>query len=216
MKLFTKIATTAILTMGFAATSNSAPIIFQGLDVGASSFAAGTNSQAASNSFDLASGPLSIIDFDTNTTGATLSPSSSPQGCGFALCGGNTTVGGSNFFGHVFTTTITFDSGIDSFGAYFTGWQRSTQTLEYSDGSTVTLNMPAGDLSSGGMVFFGFIDSGATINSITYNTVSGDFVGIDDMRFGTAASAVPEPTTLALMSLGLYGLISFNRRRRVQ
>lgn len=215
MKILKKYLISVFLILPCSA-SFAIPILYQGIDVGAASFAAGVNSQAASSLFDAASGPLNIIDFDTNNTGATLSPASSPQGCGFSLCGGNTTAGGSNFFGHVFTTTITFDSPIDSFGAYFSGWQRTTQTLTYTDGAQTIINMPAsGSLSLGGMVFSGFIDAGASISSITYNTVSGDFVAIDDMRFGIASSAIPESKTLALFGLGLLGLVISRRRKFV-
>ncbi len=215
MKIFKTYLISVFLLLPFSA-SFATPILYQGIDVGAASFAAGVNSQAASALFDAASGPLNIIDFDTNNTGATLSPVSSPQNCGFALCGGNTTAGGSNFFGHVFTTTITFDSPIDSFGAYFSGWQRTTQTLSYTDGAQTIINMPAsGSLNLGGMVFSGFIDAGASISSITYNTVSGDFVAIDDMRFGIASSTIPETETLALFGLGLLGLVISRQRKLI-
>ena len=210
-------AVTAVaLSMGWASGASAAPIIFQGIDVGATSLATGPNSQAASIAFDLATGPLNIIDFDTNNSGATLSPASSPQACGFALCGGNTTPGGSNWYGHVFTTTITFDSPINAFGAYFSGWQRAIQTLTYTDGTTEILDMPAGDINSGGLVFFGFTDVGKSISSIVYDTVSGDFVAIDDMRFGMIGGSVPESSTLALFAAALMGLALAGRRRRSQ
>jgi hypothetical protein len=206
------LAVFALVLAGMIQVSMATPVVYQGIDFGATSLATAPNSLAASNAFDAATGPLNIIDFDTNTTGATLSPASFDAGCGFTLCGGNTTSGGSQFYGAVWTTTITFDSPIDAFGAYFSGWQRNDQIITYSDGGIVSLAMPAGSLSEGGMVFFGFIDPGASITSITYSTALGDYVAIDDMRFGT--TAIPEPTSLLLFGtgLGVLGLVA--RRRR--
>jgi hypothetical protein len=218
MNKASKIAAQAAVGLGLVAltpTSFAAPIVFSGYDVGASSLATGPNSVAASTAFDSATGPLTVIDFDTNNIGATLSPASSPQSCGFALCGGNTTPGGSGFYGAVFTTTITFDSPIDSFGAYFSGWQRDDQLIAYTSGGPVTLNMPAGDVSAGGLVFFGFIDAGASITSLEYSTSLGDFVAIDDMRFGRVGTAtVPEPGTLALLGLSLVGFVASRRLKQ--
>jgi PEP-CTERM motif len=206
----------ALTLAGMASVSKASPIVFQGIDLGASSLVTAPNSLAARNAFAAAAGALPIFDFDTHTTGLTLSPASSPQSCGFALCGGNTTAGGSQFYGAVFTTTITFASPINAFGAYFSGWQRNDQVLSYTAGSAVNLAMPAGDLGSGGMVFFGFIDAGKSITSITYSTALGDFVGIDDILFGNAAaSGVPEPGSLLLLGsgIGMIGLAAWRRRR---
>lgn len=200
--------------MMLGTAAHAVPVVYSGIDFGANSLADGVNSMAVAAAFDAASGPLNIIDFDTNTTGATFSPASQPVACGFALCDGNTTTGGSNYFGHVYATTITFDAPIDAFGAYFSGWQRGSQTLTYTDGSTVTLNMPDGNLNLGGVVFFGFIDGGASIASITYDTPLGDYVGIDDVRFGKVSS-VPEPATLTLLGFG-FAALGFAGRRRKQ
>jgi hypothetical protein len=72
--------------------------------------------------------------------------------------------------------------------------------------------MPSGNLLLGGLLFFGFTDIGASISSITYNTVSGnDPVGIDDMRFGTV---VPIPAAVWLFASGLLGMIGIARRKK--
>ena len=205
------VATALVLTMGFLQSSNAAPIVFEAYDAGATSLATAPLSQAASDAFDIATGPLNIYDFDTNTTGATFSTVDTYAAGSFQLFGGNTTPGGSNFFGATFTTNIAFDSPIDSFGAYFSGWQRADQILTYTDGSTVNLNMPAGNISQGGLVFFGFTDIGASISSITYSTALGDYVGIDDVRFGNA-NAVPVPAAIWLLGSGLVSLVGLRRK----
>ena len=96
---------------GLVSVAVAAPIIFQGLDVGASSLAAAPTAKAASDAFDAATGPLTIIDFDSNTTDATLSPASAsfPEACEFAQCSGNTTAG-NGFYGALHTTTVTVAS----------------------------------------------------------------------------------------------------------
>ena len=49
-------AAAVALTVGWATGANAAPIVFQGIDIGAASLAAAPNSQAASAAFDLARG----------------------------------------------------------------------------------------------------------------------------------------------------------------
>jgi hypothetical protein len=211
--LRTKIATALLMAMTAGAAS-AAPVVYQGLDLGAGSLAAAPNSQAASDAFDLATGALTLIDFDGNNTGATFSAGTvtSDIACGFALCGGNTTSGGSNFLrvsGGI--TTITFDSAVDSFGAYFSGWQIVTQTITYTDGNTEVLDMGPANLDDGGMIFFGFVDAGASIASIEYNALN-DIVALDDIRFGNA-NVIPLPAGVVLLITGLAGFGALRRRK---
>ncbi len=220
MRLFsiiTSLAIAGVLALS-AAPALAVPVTYSGYDVGSSSLAASPNATSAAASFDAAAGSLSLIDFESGLpAGVSMSSSNitSVSGCSAALCGYNTTAGGSMFHlqyggstAGAGSETFTFATAIDSFGAYFTGWQIGTQTLTYTDGSTVTLNMP-GASSSGGTLFFGFIDAGASISSITYEAVN-DVVAIDDLRYGVAS--VPEPSTLLLLGSGLVGL-GFVRRR---
>ena len=134
------------------------------------------------------------------------------QRCVDYLCGYNTTSGGDSFLDVTYNTTFTFDTAIDSFGAYFTGVQRGDASLTYADGTSVTLTMPSATISDGGTTFFGFSDAGASIMSISYFTgTGGDFVGVDDIRFGNAES-VPEPSMLSLFALGLIGMGVYRRK----
>lgn len=193
-----------------AAGALAVPITYSAYDSGAGSLAAATNSTAAAASFDAAYTGLSVVDFDSATPGFSFSGDGfvrTTQRCSPALCGYNTSTSGSSFLDVTYNTTFTFASGIDTFGAYFTGVQRGDATLTYSDGSTTVLELPSAELSAGGTAFFGFSDFGASIVSIDYFTgTGGDFVGVDDIRFGKVATSVPEPSTLAILALGLAGL----------
>lgn len=220
MSSLVKTAVIMLALAGVSATTYAAPILFQGHDAGAGSLGAAPNSTAAALAFDTAYSGLSVVDFESAVTpGFSFTPDGNRTmvgaGCGAALCGYNTTVAGSWFMDATFNTTFNFASPIDTFGAYFTGVQRGDATLTYTDGSTTTLVLPAATLGSGGTSFFGFSDLGASIASIAYFTgTGGDFVGVDDIRYGNARAAVPEPSILILLALGLLGL-GLNQRKRL-
>jgi hypothetical protein len=217
MRVISLLLKSGFIALAVAVTPVHALVIFDGYDAGAGSLASATNSTAAASAFDSAYSGLALIDFESAYTGMTVSGDGfvrNTQRCDAYLCGYNTTIGGSNFLDATYNTTFTFDTAIDSFGAYFTGIQRSDATLTYADGTTTTLALPISTVSTGGTSFFGFSDIGASILSISYFTgTGGDYVGVDDIRFGNAVS-VPEPSTLALLILGFAG-IGLSRKKRI-
>lgn len=211
-----KLAAVALAAAGLAGTASAALVTYTGADNAVSTAAAMTNSNAAAAAFDAATGALSKITFESalpagvSITGGTTTNDS---GCG-ALCGFNITPAGSmfrNLFGG--SMTISFTSAIDSFGMYVTGLQTDVvpqETVTFSDGSSQVINVPTS--TGGGGAFIGFTDIGKSIVSVTYNATN-DIVSIDDIRYGNSAPAVPEPSTYAMMLLGL-GMAGFVARRQ--
>ena len=142
-----------------------------------------------------------------------------------ALDGFNTTLGGAKYAEAVGgTLTFTFATPVQAFGAYFTGIQPFffQDTLTFNDGTSESINIPAADASSGGVSFAGFTDRGRLITQVTINstnpaTGAGDFIGVDDVRFGPVP-AVPEASTTVsfglLLALGLGGLVVSAKRRK--
>jgi len=218
-----KLFITGTLLYVFCASAYAIPVTYIGADDNVSSLAQMTNSLAANADFLAVTGPIGSYGFEgpaplnlTVTGGSTVNGSS----CG-ALCGFNTTAGGM-FHREVFggSVTFSFTDAIDAFGFYVNGLQTNLvpqQTIVYTDGSSVTqtLNMPTS--INGGGAFFGFVDYGQLISSVTFNATN-DILGFDDLRFGRSAtdpgngSPVPEPSIIALFGLGLFG-IGFARRR---
>lgn len=205
----------AVIALSIFAAPVHALVIYEGHDAGAGSLGTAPNSVAASDSFDTALSGMSLIDFESAYSGMSITGDGfvrNTQRCADYLCGYNTTSGGDSFLDVTYNTVFSFDTAINSFGAYFTGVQRGDASLTYADGSTVTLTMPVATISDGGTSFFGFSDIGASIMSISYFTgTGGDFVGVDDIRFGNAAS-VPEPSLLSLFALGIIGMSVYRRK----
>lgn len=231
MRSFTPVAA-LIGTLVLAGGAQAAPITFIGSDAGATSLATMPSSVAASTAFNAAAsllGPVSLIDFeavalqDIESTAIGLGVSLEDSDafgtdriragvgdCGFALCGGNTTVAGSHYaeaFGG--DLTFSFTTPVEAFGAYFSGLQVASQTITYANGGTQTVNIP--DQASGG-AFVGFTDAGASIISITIHSLN-DIVGIDDVRFVNTTD-VPEPVSMLLLGAGVAGVAARRYRRR--
>jgi hypothetical protein len=229
------------LALSLASSAASAQI-FSGVDVGGGVGGPRANSDAARLAWLAAAGtviatetfegiavgstaPLGLAGGMTlTTTGAPVVGSlnqvtnnQDPQ------IGYNTTVGGENFyrlspdFGGVATLTITFASGVNSFGTYITGVQTAFGTTSATFGSLAFLLADTqGAPGQAGVQFLGFV-SALPVTSVTFTTVANPLVGRDIMGFddiAIATSAVPEPGTVGLTAIGLLATAGFLRRRR--
>ena len=114
----------------------------------------------------------------------------------------------------VLTTTITGGFvnaiGVNTFSGDNTGNPNGGAiTLAFSNGQTQTFN------STTPSSFFGVIDTSAAFTFFTATPSSGSFANITNLTVGTAATApVPEPSTWAMMALGVGAMGLVMRRKR--
>jgi hypothetical protein len=114
--------------------------------------------------------------------------------------------------------TFNFASAITSFGIAIGGSGDvaaiTLNALLSSGDSAVALNNYSGSFDVFGLnrQYFGLV-SDTPFTSITFSpSNNGDGIFFDSMSYGKAA-AIPEPTTITILGLGLAGLAAFRRRK---
>ncbi len=233
---------TLVVVCAFAVVGR-ADVIFAAADLGVlPASPSGTNSSAAAASFDTAAallGNVSIITFESAPVGSftslTVAPGVTISGTTRdlgdqsinntfdatfpSLDGYNTTSGGANFVEMLGGSLVfTFATPTQFFGAFLSGVQDFVQdTIAFSDGSSETINVPETGTSSdvGELAFVGFTDAGKSITSIAINAGTNGFddIGVDDVRYRSVPSGVPEPgSVVLLLTICLLALVPLARR----
>lgn len=214
-----------------ASNAGATPVLFTGVDAGAGPGTTYSSSNAAAASFASAAGAIGttkLITFESVALGAF---STITVGTGVTLTtqggnsiisneftdllsGFNTTPGGSQYIDvESVYLTFNFATGINSFGAYFTGVQDGlgTELITFDDGTSQSIALTAPPNNSGGVEFIGFTDAGHKISSVTIGSAD-DSIGIDDVRYGV----VPEPSSFVLLGTGTLSMLGLVRRRLIR
>ena len=162
----------------------------------------GASAGGATVTYDLGGAQLMVDDFYDTTSPNNYLGTDDPFS-DYSLYGGD-------------SVTVTFDSAMYAFGLYVI----SGDTI-YDDDFTITTNSGQSASSSsvfdvalldGEAYYLGLIEDDYTqgFTSVTFSSYPEDYVfNIDDIT----VSAVPEPSTYLLFSLGLLGVVGMSRRR---
>lgn len=233
------LAAAAILLAGaLPGAASATTTTFNGADDGASVGGTFTNSNVAFSNFlgsALSYGSTVTTGFSEFATGfstsyaltaATLTLAADNYGSGFSGIS-NTTFGGNYGFDvgngsgkwlgfPAGSATLTFAGSSNAVGFYTTGLQTTFGAVfqvNYDNGTSQTIDIPVN--TDGGVSFFGLVDTNS-FSSITISRPGTDAWGIDNLTyaFPSAVADVPEPSTWAMMILGLAGIGASLRRRR--
>jgi hypothetical protein len=223
--------------LGLASNSYADPVTFFGEDTNGGDIASShPNSDAARAAFfSNLTGGVGTETFETipNGTSTPIAVSfgtagtATLSGTGFVETGASSSdqfpISGTNYFDTDGTFTIAFSTPISAFGFYGTDIgdvnAALSLTLTGSNG-TSTLDVPdqIGPDANGSALYFGFYDLTNTYTSISFAGAGSDIFGFDDFSIGTIAQVAPapapEPTTISLLGLSLFGLAAARRARR--
>jgi hypothetical protein len=220
----------AIAGLLTAAASADGITIYSGCDRDAWWGGPRPNSNAAAASFDAANPGPPIITFESAPLGwfrvnLAVAPGVTLDGVDYggwgqfirsmnppsdARWGFNTTAGGGQWVSLLGGWVVfTFASPINAFGAYLSGVECCSELFRFNDGAPRSIGIV--DLgTSGGVEFLGFSDT-SPFSSVMI-AANSDRIGVDDVRYGYARSAVPEPTAVVLLGAFL-AVLGFSCRR---
>jgi hypothetical protein len=238
MNTFKSLAFGAILSSLIATAAHAVPVVYFGENLNPASTVSGAPVTARNNFLSHVVG-VDSEGFETKSGTAPLTlnftGSSSPLTATLTGAGAvntapqtgsyNTTAGGSRYWQVSGAFTIDFGSAspISAFGFYGTdiGDIGGSLTIALLDTHGHTTNLTVANTvggTNGSLLFWGFTDSVNEYTKITFgNTATGqDVFGFDDMVVGDlqqVTNATPEPTTLALIGLGLVFASGVSRRK---
>ncbi len=179
---------------------------------GSTDFTVNFENFASDTSF--ATSPLNLGPFSLSTAGpasggtdfVSVNPGFYPAGLG--------NVAAEFFVQSPLTADLLFTNPVRGFFADFLfagNGQQLDLTLSFSGGGTADILVPG---TGTGLQPFGFISTTSTITGIRFNNTVNDGFYIDNVSGNLAASTVPEPGSLTLLSLGLASLVAYHRGAR--
>lgn len=114
---------------------------------------------------------------------------------------------------------LTFDNPQSAFGFYGVDIGDFSGQLSLTYGSNLLLIPHTVNGAGGSVLYYGFYDIDNPFTSIQFSTTTGaDVFGFDDFSIGTRehvvpGGVIPEPASLLLLGLGLFGLGGFKRKK---